>query len=87
MPKFRKRATVIEAVQVLPHRPLPEGVHHWPDEAGLQPRDMSVGYIDTPEGRMHVQAHDWIINGIAGEKYSCKPEVFEAIYEPVSERA
>ncbi len=83
--KYRKKPIVIEAVQVLPHKPLPEGVHPWPDEHGIQPRDMSVGYIDTLEGRMHVQSHDWIITGVKQEKYPCKPDIFAKTYEPVGE--
>jgi hypothetical protein len=40
-------------------------------------------YIDTLEGRMNVIEGDWIITGIAGEKYPCKDEIFKATYELV----
>jgi hypothetical protein len=42
----------------------------------------SVGYIDTLEGRLTVQSGDWIITGIAGECYPCKPDIFEQLYMP-----
>lgn len=41
------------------------------------------GWIDTLEGGHRVCPGDWIITGVAGERYPCKPEIFEATYEPV----
>jgi hypothetical protein len=84
--KFRKKPIVIDAVQFDPEiNPWPDGVLPWPDEQGMRPRDMSFGYIETSEGRHHVSAKDWIITGIAGEKYPCKPNIFEATYEAVED--
>lgn len=40
-------------------------------------------YIDTLEGKMQVQIGDWIIKGIKGEYYPCKPDIFEATYDKV----
>ncbi len=40
-------------------------------------------HIHTLEGPMHVSDGDWIIKGIAGEFYPCKPDIFEATYEAV----
>lgn len=86
MAKYRKKPVVIEAVQFDPNvYPWPDGVKPWPDKHGLQPRDMSFGYIETLEGDHHVMAGDWIITGIKGEKYPCKPDIFEATYELVTE--
>ena len=42
-------------------------------------------YIETLEGVMHASPGDWIITGVNGEKYTCKPDIFEKTYEPVSE--
>lgn len=39
--------------------------------------------IKTLEGVMRVNAGDWIIKGIKGELYPCKPDIFAATYEPV----
>ena len=41
--------------------------------------------IETLEGTMHANAGDWIITGVNGEKYPCKPDIFEKTYEPVSD--
>jgi hypothetical protein len=43
------------------------------------------GWIDTLEGGHNVCPGDWIITGVKGERYPCKPDIFEATYEPVEE--
>ena len=43
------------------------------------------GWIDTLEGGHIVCPSDWIITGINGEHYPCKPDIFDKTYEPVSE--
>ncbi len=43
------------------------------------------GWIGTLEGGHRVCPGDWIIEGIAGEFYPCKPDIFSATYEPVEE--
>ena len=45
------------------------------------------GWIDTLEGGRTVCPGDWIVTGIQGERYPCKPDIFEATYEPVEEEA
>jgi hypothetical protein len=86
MAKYRKKPIIIEAVQ-FDHTKFhwPEGVHAWPHPEGYQPRDMSWGYIDTLEGVMGVMDGDWIITGVAGEKYPCKDAIFKATYDPVED--
>lgn len=83
MSTFRKKPVEIEATQVTdqtfdaPH-PNPEhiqGVRYDPVER--------CAYIDTLEGTMRADLGDWIIRGIAGELYPCKPDIFAAIYEAV----
>jgi len=39
--------------------------------------------IQTLEGPMRAESGDWIITGVAGEQYPCKPDIFAATYEPV----
>jgi hypothetical protein len=51
--------------------------HKW----SRAPRDF--GIIETLEGRHIVTPGDWIITGVKGEQYPCKPDIFEATYEPV----
>lgn len=41
------------------------------------------GWIDTLEGGHTVCPGDWIITGVQGERYPCKPDIFEATYEAV----
>lgn len=41
--------------------------------------------IPTLEGTMHASPGDWIITGVKGERYPCKPDIFEATYELVVE--
>ncbi|MFE9391721.1 hypothetical protein [Streptomyces sp. NPDC006784] len=41
------------------------------------------GWIDTLEGGHTVCPGDWIITGVQGEVYPCKPDIFAATYEPV----
>jgi hypothetical protein len=41
--------------------------------------------IPTLEGRMYANLGDFIIKGIAGEFYPCKPEIFKSTYEPIEE--
>lgn len=38
--------------------------------------------ISTLEGVMQANPGDWIITGVKGEMYPCKPDIFEATYEP-----
>jgi len=42
--------------------------------------------IDTLEGPHYVIPGDWIITGVKGEHYPCKPDIFEMTYERVEER-
>ena len=96
MAKFRKKPVVIEAFQAV--RYLHTEWPPWFQEAytkGDVPRP-GAAWIDkedperrlvigTLEGNHLVNWGDWIIRGIAGELYPCKPGIFEMTYEPVEE--
>lgn len=41
--------------------------------------------IETLEGTMVGEIGDWLITGVQGEQYPCKPDIFEETYEPVEE--
>lgn len=41
--------------------------------------------IETLEGTMHASVGDYIITGVNGEQYPCKPDIFEKTYEEVTE--
>lgn len=49
------------------------------------PDNPNILSVQTLEGKMTALKGDWIIKGIKGEFYPCKPEIFEATYEPVEE--
>lgn len=74
--KFRKKPVVIEATQFWEN--TPDG---WP--IGVYKDGGKGHFIDTLEGPLHVSEGDWIITGVKGERYPCKPDVFEATYEEV----
>jgi len=48
--------------------------------------DMAGALISVPtlEGRLTARETDWIIRGVRGEFYPCKPDIFEATYEPAN---
>lgn len=99
MSKFRKRPVVIEAVQV-PYneyaddpgsgwREVPVWLQEAMDSELIIARFQSEDYwyyqISTLEGLMLASPDDWIIRGVQGELYPCKPDIFEATYEQIKE--
>jgi hypothetical protein len=80
MPRFRKKPVVIEAVQ-------------WTGRNGADVNaflsypasdwraDGADILIETLEGTMAARPGDYIIRGVQGEVYPCKPDIFEATYE------
>jgi hypothetical protein len=69
---------------------IPEGVmshkgcgYRMCDLCGGANPDETVYYIKTLEGNMYVSNEDWIITGVKGEKYPCKPDIFDLTYEPI----
>jgi len=80
--KFRKKPVVIEAFQWRADHPQ-AGFPSWAFPACSPGPDAC--YIDTLEGRMRADDGDWIIKGVKGEVYPCKPDIFNAIYDPVEE--
>ena len=80
MAKYRKKPIVIDAEQWFPGKEV-DGVFTRLKNLNI---DIDVNpYIDTPEGRMHVSPGDYIVTGIAGEKYPCKESIFIMTYEKV----
>ncbi|MDP2361979.1 MAG: hypothetical protein Q8O14_14720 [bacterium] len=71
--KFRKKPVVIDAVQWF----------KMGDHQKVVPDPRGNPIIDTLEGPHLVTVGDWIITGIQGETYPCKPDIFEATYEAV----
>ena len=92
MAKYRKKPVIIEAIQFI-DRPekmyelaefLPDGIAPETIEAvGNEKFDKVIIRIPTLEGEMIANEGDWIIKGINGEFYPCKPDIFEQTYERV----
>lgn len=90
MAKFRKKPVVIEAVQFGPDRGSMSGTFSWARKHA-NGRAVNDGFdekgyfllITTLEGVHRADEGDWIIQGVKGELYPCKPDIFEATYEPV----
>ena len=89
--KFRKKPVVIEAclfntaLQCTPW--LTEAMlKPWGNNGAVQIQEIGekpLLLIWTLEGMMEANVGDWIIQGVKGEFYPCKPDIFEATYEPV----
>jgi hypothetical protein len=79
--RFRKKPVVIEAMRWNPDRP--SDVLDWTLKNGcLRVVQGSDLIIPTLEGDHRADPGDWIIRGVAGEFYPCKPDIFDATYEP-----
>lgn len=83
--RYRKKPVVVEAVQFLATGEsfdaiLAMGLRNW------QPGEMGTDtfIMETPVGDYLVRKNDYIIKGMRGEFYLCKPDVFEATYEKVN---
>lgn len=93
MSKFRKKPVVIEAVQftrigVLRETPWLARAQAmlWPEPGAARlATDADQLEIATLEGIHRANPGDWIIRGIKGELYPCKPDIFAATYEPVED--
>lgn len=87
--KFRKKPVVIEATQWFKDGDHPEvKTMNTYERKKISPGITYVGkrsYIETLEGQMQVTEGDWIITGVHGEHYPCKPDIFEKTYEKVEE--
>jgi hypothetical protein len=82
MSKFRKKPVVIEAVQWHNHGDHPAVVPYDPTVSGKTIKGIGpYGWVKTLEGGHIVSPGDWIITGVKGEHYPCKPDIFAATYD------
>jgi hypothetical protein len=89
MAKFRKKPVVIEAFLIPPDDELTRAVPPaWLLQAMVKEEAIAVdgGGVDivTREGVMRGNVGDWIIQGVKGELYPCKPDIFAATYDPAA---
>ena len=84
--KFRKKLVVIEAIQWTGDNKCLDKIRSF-----MNPNYLARGteaysdclIIHTLEGNHRVNVGDWIIRGVKGEFYPCKPDIFEQTYEPI----
>ena len=81
MAQYRKKTVVIEAIQL-----TDENVDLLVEFCGnkIKSHPMTGVVIETLEGNMLANKGDYIIKGVKGEFYPCKPDIFEMTYESVN---
>lgn len=89
MKKYRKKPVVVEAIQFTGHN-YSEIIawiesHTGHPEMAHSPAGTLEMTIPTLEGDHKASPLDWIIRGVKGEFYPCKPDIFEATYESIDE--
>jgi hypothetical protein len=86
MPKYRKKPIVVEAVHYAGETVV---MPKWIQQAfknGTLFYDEDDLYVETLEGTHHVSVGDYIIQGVKGELYPCKPDIFNKTYEKAVEQ-
>lgn len=83
MAKYRKKPVVIDAWRL----PMSDGASRdFNDDSNIifkrEGGAIVEAIISTLEGTMVASNGDWIIRGVKGELYPCKPNIFAATYEP-----
>lgn len=86
MKQYRKKPVVIEAIKFT--KESGPDIYNWlsPNQP-VSLRDLGgvkTIVINTLEGEMTAQIGDWIIKGVKGEFYPCKPDIFDETYEEVA---
>ena len=75
--KYRKKPVVIEATQF-----FKLGDHPAVVADASSPTGFGIHTLEHTAIKHEVTPGDWIITGVKGEVYACKPDIFEATYEP-----
>ena len=89
--RYRKKPVVIEAMRTDGTLDAARRIEAWSTNVVRRARyHQDRGTCDemevrTLEGTMRAEPGDWIIRGVQGEFYPCKPDIFDATYEPVDE--
>ena len=80
--QYRKLPVVIEAIQFIGGKESARQILDWVPGTVWHYNHDTLS-LDTLEGRMSASKGDWIIRGVAGEFYPCKPNIFKKTYELV----
>lgn len=86
--RYRKKPVTVDAMQYTGGLHAADRVIAWAISLGAGPdmRYVRLGNtidIKTPEGTMCADPGDWVIRGVKGEFYPCKPDIFAETYEVV----
>ena len=86
MAKYRKKPVVIDAWQLTKEN-IEAGIPDWidTDQVSIFGEASAFVEIHTLEGTLHASYGDYIIKGVQGELYPCKPDIFEQTYEEVED--
>ena len=89
--KYRKKPVIIEAIQFEDNSDRIIEIHEFMGgdtiRVNYEDKDNPYLKIETLEGIMKASVGDYIIKGINGEFYPCKPDIFEKTYERVIDEA
>ena len=93
MSKYRKKPVVVEAMQFIDNHEICNSheiaewvkANEWPIQ--LENGRLWLKTLESADGRHLVSPSDWVIKGVKGEFYPCKPDIFAATYEPVQPSA
>jgi hypothetical protein len=77
--KVKKKPVGVEAIRYDGTAECERAIQMWMFGQAMQPGNPFR--IATLEGSMTVSPGDWVIKGVAGEFYPCKPDIFEQTYE------
>lgn len=86
MAKYRKKPVVIEAWQWDGFSTAPERPAWLRGSKVMADHNEQILIIRTLEGDMTAIKGDWIIQGVKGELYPCKPDIFAATYDPADDQ-
>ena len=86
MSKFRKKPVVIEAFRFMGGFSYDEMLIDWGESfaavAKFEMGELTIRTLESHKAPLTASLGDWIIRGVQGEFYPCKPDIFEATYEP-----
>lgn len=89
--KYRKKPVIIEAIQFEDNSDRIIEIHEFMGgdtiRVNYEDKDNPYLEIETLEGIMKASVGDYIIKGVNGEFYPCKPDIFEKTYERVIDEA
>lgn len=84
MTRYRKKPLEVDAIKINVGTSYMEIRNFFGKEHGsISRKNNGELYIETLEGKMHVSIGDYIIKGVEGEFYPCKPDIFSKSYEKV----